>query len=66
MNNSYKCSKNKIRKEKKIDFWNVILTSIKAINQLEETNKPDPKVVQINLTGFLNAKVRSGIARPTP
>jgi len=27
-----------------------------AINQLEETNKPDPKVVQINLTGFLNAK----------
>jgi len=27
-----------------------------AINQLEETNTPDPKVVQINLTGFLNAK----------
>lgn len=28
-----------------------------AINQLEETNTPDPKNVQINLTGFLNAKV---------
>ena len=28
-----------------------------AINQLEETNHPDPKAVQINLTGFLNAKV---------
>ena len=28
-----------------------------AINQLEETNTPDPKAVQINLTGFLNAKV---------
>ena len=28
-----------------------------AINQLEETNTPDPKIVQINLTGFLNAKV---------
>ena len=28
-----------------------------AINQLEETNNPDPKAVQINLTGFLNAKV---------
>jgi len=27
-----------------------------AINQLEETNTPDPKIVQINLTGFLNAK----------
>lgn len=27
-----------------------------AINQLEETNTPDPKTVQINLTGFLNAK----------
>jgi len=27
-----------------------------AINQLEETNHPDPKAVQINLTGFLNAK----------
>jgi len=27
-----------------------------AINQLEETNTPDPKNVQINLTGFLNAK----------
>merc|ERR1711990_1248586 len=27
-----------------------------AINQLEETNNPDPKAVQINLTGFLNAK----------
>lgn len=30
-----------------------------AINQLEETNTPDPKIVQINLTGFLNAKVRN-------
>ena len=28
-----------------------------AINQLEESNHPDPKAVQINLTGFLNAKV---------
>merc|ERR1711970_628621 len=27
-----------------------------AINQLEETNHPDPKMMQINLTGFLNGK----------
>ena len=33
-----------------------------AINQLEETNHPDPKAVQINLTGFLNAKVTKKIA----
>ena len=28
-----------------------------AINQLENTNLPNAKSIQINLTGFLNAKV---------
>ena len=28
-----------------------------AINQLESTNTPNAKSIQINLTGFLNAKV---------
>ena len=42
-----------------------------AINQLEETNHPDPKAVQINLTGFLNAKVtkkikHTAVNRATP
>ena len=58
--------KNKIENWDFLIYKTVILTWIEAINQLEETNKPDPKVVQINLTGFLNAKVRHVIERPTP
>ena len=34
-----------------------------AINQLESTNTPNAKSIQINLTGFLNAKVSFFIFR---